>query len=145
MPPKKTARKSAGGADLQKHLNVIKKDLKLLSTKISKANRSELSKLSNDASKAVGDTASEIMKSSSELLDKAFKVLHYSYNGAISGGKKALEENQQPGKERQRNPLQKKQLQSRRQERQQQGKVLQEKRQYAEQQPKEPQLERNKA
>ena len=84
MPPKKG---KSSGSDLQKHLDTVKKDLKILTDKIGKTNRSELSKLSYEASKTVGDTASEIIKNSSVLLDKAFKVL----NGAIDGGKKAME------------------------------------------------------
>ncbi len=84
MPPKKG---KTSGSDLQKHLDTVKKDLKILTDKISKTNRTELSKLSYEASKTVGDTASEIIKSSSVLLDKASKVLH----GAIDGGKKAME------------------------------------------------------
>jgi hypothetical protein len=94
MPPKKTPRKSVSGSELQKHLDNVKKDLKQLTTKISKANRAELSKLSYDASKTVGDTASEIIKSSSVLLDKAFKVLH----GAVEGGKKAMEKEKKASK-----------------------------------------------
>ena len=85
MPPKKG---KTSGSDLQKHLDTVKKDLKVLTDKISKTNRSELSKLSYEASKTVGDTASDIIKNSSVLLDKAFKVL----NGAIDGGKKAMEQ-----------------------------------------------------
>ena len=84
MPPKKG---KTSGSELQKHLDTVKKDLKILTDKISKTNRTELSKLSYEASKTVGDTASEIIKSSSVLLDKASKVLH----GAIDGGKKAME------------------------------------------------------
>jgi len=87
MPPKKSTQGKTSGSELQKHLDNVKRDLKELTTKIGKTNRSELSKLSYEASKTVGDTASEIIKSSSVLLDKAFKVLH----GAIDGGKKAME------------------------------------------------------
>ena len=87
MPPKKGTKGTTPGSELQKHLDNVKKDLKELTTKISKANRTELSKLSYEASKTVGETASEIIKSSSVLLDKASKVLH----GAIDGGKKAME------------------------------------------------------
>lgn len=88
MPPKKGKGSSSSGGDLHKHLDNVKKDIKELKEKISKTNRAELTKVSYDASKAISDTASEIVKHSSELLDKAFKVL----GGAIEGGKKALEE-----------------------------------------------------
>ena len=87
MPPKKSTQGKTSGSELQKHLDNVKRDLKELTTKIGKANRAELSKLSYEASKTVGDTASDIIKSSSVLLDKAFKVL----NGALEGGKKAIE------------------------------------------------------
>lgn len=87
MPPKKSTQGKTSGSELQKHLDNVKRDLKELTTKISKANRTELSKLSYEASKTVGDTASDIIKSSSVLLEKASKVLH----GAIDGGKKAME------------------------------------------------------
>ena len=71
MPPRKGTKKDSSSGELQKHLDNVKQDLKELTTKIGKANRSELSKLSYEASKTVGDTASEIIKNSSELLDKA--------------------------------------------------------------------------
>jgi len=87
MPPKKGTKGKTSVNELQKHLDNVKKDLKELTTKIGKANRTELSKLSYEASKTVGDTASDIIKNSSVLLEKASKVLH----GAIEGGKKAID------------------------------------------------------
>jgi len=101
MPPKKGKTSSS---ELQKHLDTVKKDLKVLTNKIGKANRTELSKLSYEASKTVGDTASDIIKNSSVLLDKAFKVL----NGAIDGGKKAMEKEKAAKKSASRKPAAKK-------------------------------------
>ena len=104
MPPKKSTRGKTSVSDLQKHLDNVKKDLKELTSKIGKANRSELSKLSYEASKTVGDTASDIIKNSSVLLEKASKVLH----GAIEGGKKAAAKSTTAKKKTARKPAAKK-------------------------------------
>lgn len=96
----KNSKKSSSPRDLQKHLYSIKKDLKQLTTKISKTKSSDLSKLSEDTAKKAGDTASEIIKISSELLEKTLKVVQYSYAGAIEGGKRALREQQKAAKKK---------------------------------------------
>ena len=78
------------------HFDDIKKDILELRTRIGVSRRSDFTKLSEDVAKKVGDSASEIMKHSADVLHKATKVLQFAALGAVEGGKKALKEEKKP-------------------------------------------------
>lgn len=79
-------------ADLHKHLDDIQKELKDLKSRIGTARRSDFNMISHDTAKRISTTANEIIKTSSDLLEKAIKVVQYSASGALEGGRKALSE-----------------------------------------------------
>jgi hypothetical protein len=90
----KKSRKKAAGDDqgVQGHLDGIKKDLEELRAKLGMTKQGDFSKLPIDAAKRLSDTASEIMKTASDVVEKTLKVAQYAAIGAIEGGKKALKE-----------------------------------------------------
>jgi hypothetical protein len=89
---KKSRKDSAEESKVEEHLDEIKKDLEELRAKLGMAQRGDFSKLPMEAAKRISDTSSEIIKTASDVVEKALKVAQYTALGAVEGAKKALKE-----------------------------------------------------
>lgn len=77
---------------MQEHLDEIKKDLEELRNKLGMTKRGDLTKLPMEAAKKLSDTSTEIIKTASDVFERALKVAQYAAVGAVEGAKKALHE-----------------------------------------------------
>lgn len=92
MSKKSKKKDTLGEEKVQEHLDDIKKDLVELRSKLGMAKRGDFTRLPMEAARKISDTASEIMKTATDVVEKTLKVAQYAAIGAIEGGKKALKE-----------------------------------------------------
>ncbi len=84
--------KSLDEKRLQKELEIIKRELEELKVKLELSQKTDISKLPLDAVRKVGETTSEVVKSATDMVDKAVKVAQSVTRSAYKGSKKSLKE-----------------------------------------------------
>lgn len=59
---------------IQKEMEFVKRELEELRVRLERTEKADLSKLPLEAAKKVGETATEVMKTASAMVDKAVRV-----------------------------------------------------------------------
>lgn len=66
---------------IQKEMEFVKRELEELRVRLERTEKADLSKLPLEAAKKVGETATEVMKTASAMVDKAVRVAQTAANG----------------------------------------------------------------
>lgn len=78
--------------DIAQELEKIKAELEELKKKLSEAEEKGITHLPAEALSKIAEIGKDIVKTTAEIGEKAFKVVKASVEGAVEGAKKALKE-----------------------------------------------------
>lgn len=87
---KKGRKESEEERKLQRDLDEMKKTLADLRVKLGMTGKRDLTKVPTKAAKRIGETASDVVKMASEVVERALRVVQFAAFGAMEGAKRAL-------------------------------------------------------